>query len=168
MPITEARFDAGKSINANFVKKGRYKPPAAGIGRKRGVKNIVTQNVREIFQQFVLNNAAAAQDLYNRVAKRDPAKALTILTNLADFCIPRLARTEMTVTGAPLVSLSPITDAAEAASTYAAILGNSQFDLTLISFAPPQQAPITQASVVAEQPALPPDNVVTLWERIGK
>jgi len=66
------------------------------------------------------------------------------------------------------VSLSPITDAAEAASTYAAILGNSQFDLTLISFAPPQQAPITQASVVAEQPALPPDNVVTLWERIGK
>jgi hypothetical protein len=74
----------------------------------------------------------------------------------------------MTVSGDPLVSATPISDAAEAASTYAAILGNSQFDLTLISFAPPQQAPIQQESVVAVQPAPPQDNVVGIFERLGK
>jgi hypothetical protein len=163
---TQASFDAKKSINAGYLKKKR--PPSAGIGRKPGVKNIVTQNVREMFAQFVHNNAANVQVLFDRVAKRDPAKALTIYHNMADFVIPRLARTEVIPSGDPLVSLNPITDAAQAAATYASILGNTKFNLSVITFAPPHQTP---ESVVAEQgqiPSRPPDNVVGIFERLGK
>jgi hypothetical protein len=168
MPPTACeRFDAKKSINANFIKKVRYTPPNAGKGRSRGQKNIVTQSVREIFHEFVYRNAGNAQSLFDRVSKRDPAKALQILTNLADFVLPRLQRTEMTVAGSPLISPNPIANADEAAATYAAILGNTQFDLTVVRSAPPTQAPIPQDSVVAIQPA-PPDNVVGLFNRLGK
>ena len=167
---TQASFDSKKSINAGYIKKNR--PPAAGIGRKRGVKNVVTQNVREMFAEFVHNNDAKVQTLFDRVAKKDPAKALTIYTNLADFVLPRLQRTEIVPTGNPLVSPNPIADASEAAAVYASILGNTKFDLTVINFAPPQQAPvIPESSVVAEQPAPPmkaPDNVVSLFERLGE
>ena len=139
---THASDAARKSINFNSVKKNR-RPPNAGIGRKVGTKNLVTQSVREMFADFVAYNAANVQALFDRVSKKDPAKALTIFTNLADFVLPRLARTEVVNTGDPLVSLN-ITNDAEAAATYQSILGNTKFDLSKITFAPPH-------SVVAEQ-----------------
>ena len=40
-------------------------------------------------------NAEEAQDLFNRVAARDPAKALELLARLSEFVIPKLARTEL-------------------------------------------------------------------------
>jgi hypothetical protein len=103
---TQASFDAKKSINAGYLKKKR--PPNAGIGRKPGQKNVVTQSVREMFAEFVHHNAANVQSLFDRVAKKDPAKALTIYHNMADFVLPRLARTEVVASGDPLVSLNPI------------------------------------------------------------
>ena|ERR1700722_497298 len=171
-PTTSERPDPKKSINANFVKDKRGQHQAyqaqVGKGRKRGAKNIVTQSTREILHDFVLKNISSAQDLYDRVAKKEPAKALQILTNLCDFVLPRLARTEMNVVGDPLISPNPIADAGEAAAVYASILGNTKFNLSVITFAPPHQA--TEASVVAEQGQVPrpPDNVVGIFERVGK
>jgi hypothetical protein len=158
---TQGRFDSKKSINANYVRKYIRKPPSAGIGKAKGTRNTVNQSVREIFQEFVYRNASTAQELYEKVSKKDPAKALQILTNLADFVLPRLQRTEMTVGGSPLISPNPITDAAQAAATYASILGDTKINLNVITFAPPHQA--SDASVVAEQGqiASKPDNVVT-------
>lgn len=161
---TLERFDSKKSINANYVRKYIRKPPSAGIGKVKGTRNTINQSVREIFQEFVYRNASTAQELYEKVSKKDPAKALQILTNLADFVLPRLQRTEMTVAGSPLISTNPIANADEAAATYAAILGNTQFDLSLVRFAPPV---IAQESVITVQPA-PPDNVVDILERLGK
>jgi hypothetical protein len=70
-------------------------PPAAGRGRKRGVPNKTTRTVREIFTLFVEHNAESAQQLYERVAKRNPAKALEILARMSEFVLPRLQRTEL-------------------------------------------------------------------------
>jgi hypothetical protein len=167
---TQASFDARKSINSGYLKKNRPKPPHAGKGRKPGVKNVVTQTVREMFAEFVHHNAANVQSLFDRVSKKDAYKALQIYNSMADFVLPRLARTEMNVTGDPLVSLN-VTDPAEAAATYASIVGNTKFDLSRITFAPPHQA--TEASIVAEQGQVPsgprpPDNLVGIFQRLGK
>jgi hypothetical protein len=169
-PTTSERFDPKKSINANFVKEKRGQHQAylaqRGRGRPKGSKNLVDQSLREIVHDFVLRNISSAQDLYDRVAKKDPAKALQVLSNLIDFNIPRMARTEMNVSSDPLISPHPITSASEAAATYASILGNTKINLNVITFAPPQ---VPESSVVAEQGQIPSgprptDNVVDLFK----
>jgi hypothetical protein len=71
-------------------------PPNAGKGRPRGTPNKATRDVRTFFSAFVEANAEKAQALFDRVAARDPAKALELLARLAEFVIPRLARTDLT------------------------------------------------------------------------
>jgi hypothetical protein len=177
MTTTAQPSDAArKSINYNFTKSSQpRKPPHAGKGRYKGKTNLVNLSIREIFAEFVYKNASTAQELYEKVAKKDPAKALQILTNLADFILPRLQRTEMKMEGSSLVSQEPIADAAQAANIYVAILGNSNLDLTKVTFDPP----IPQESVVAVQPAADeiesgpepepyPTNVTSLYQRLGK
>ncbi|HEY2781986.1 MAG TPA: hypothetical protein VGI90_14480 [Steroidobacteraceae bacterium] len=144
------------NINANFIKQKPRYDISQHKGRAKGTKNLVNKTVREMFQEFVFKNASTAQDLYDKVARKNPEAALKILTNMADFVLPRLARTEMAVSGQALVSANPIASASEAAQVYAAILGSSKIDLTQIVFATPPQLPI-----VAEQGPRP-DNVVAL------
>ena len=71
-------------------------PPNAGKGRPRGSPNRATRDVRTVFSAFVEANAEKAQALFDRVASRDPAKALELLARLAEFVIPKLARTDLT------------------------------------------------------------------------
>ncbi len=64
-------------------------------GRKKGTPNKATATVRDVFSQFVEANAAKAQSLFERVAAEDPAKALELLARLAEYVLPKLARTEI-------------------------------------------------------------------------
>ena len=170
-----------KNINYNSKKSAKKKyanvignrqVPARPTGRPKGSQNVVKATVREMFANFVEHNAAGAQVLYDRVAKTSPAKALDLLTKMAEYVLPKLHRTEVSMEGSPLVTPNPISDANEAAATYAAILGNSSLDLTVITYSPPAQAPLADVSVVAVQEQSPPpptpDNVVSMWERAGK
>jgi hypothetical protein len=75
--------------------KPRYKPANAGKGRVKGVPNAVTKGAREIFSAFIEGNAAKVQELWDRVARKNPAKALAIYAKLAEFVIPKLQRTEL-------------------------------------------------------------------------
>lgn len=70
--------------------KTKRKPPAAGIGRKKGVPNKTTKTVREMYTAFVEHNAEKAQALFDRVARKNPAKALEILAKLSEFVLPKL------------------------------------------------------------------------------
>jgi hypothetical protein len=136
------------NINYNSGKRKKVKirlTPKSKGGRPKGSANKITKSVRQMFDEFVHHNAANAQSWIDRVAKRDPAKALTILNTMADFVLPRKARTEVVHSGDPLISLTPISDPAEAAATYQSLLGNTKFDLSKITFAPPE------SSVVSEQ-----------------
>jgi len=67
-----------------------------GGGSRKGVPNKVTREAREVFTEFVQRNALQAQKLWERVSKKDPARALELLAKLAEFALPKLARTEVT------------------------------------------------------------------------
>ena len=122
----------------------RKKPPAAGMGRRRGVRNRSSGSVREIFASFVQNNAAQAQELFDRVAKKNPAMALSLLAKLAEFVLPRLSRAELTLPPELLPKLSgdPIRDAQSAASAYLLVIGQPMADLDALIFEPPVNAPL--------------------------
>lgn len=75
------------------------RPPNAGKGRKAGVPNKATATARNVFAAFVEGNVGKVQGLWDKVAKKDPARALEIYGKLAEFCMPKLARTETTLDG---------------------------------------------------------------------
>jgi hypothetical protein len=72
-----------------------------GPGRPRGVPNQVTRDTREAFRLLVEDNADRLQGWLDRVGTKNPAKAAEILVKLAEFIVPRLARTE--VIASPLI-----------------------------------------------------------------
>lgn len=74
---------------------GKRKPPNAGKGRPKGSENKVTRDARALFATFVEKNASRAQALFDEVASEDPGKALDLLTKVAEFVIPKLARTDV-------------------------------------------------------------------------
>jgi len=74
----------------------KRKPPNAGKGRVKGVPNKVTSDVRKGFQLMVESSVPELQRWLRRVAIKDPARALSIVADMAEFCIPKLSRTEIT------------------------------------------------------------------------
>lgn len=75
-----SRFKKGESGNPN--------------GRKAGVPNKATTAVREAFSAFVEGNMHRVQELFDRVAEDDPAKALDILDRLSAYTTPKLKAIE--------------------------------------------------------------------------
>lgn len=63
-------------------------------GRAKGAPNKVTADVRAAFRMLVESNTSQMQAWLEAVAKEDPAKALDLMVKLAEYVIPRLARTE--------------------------------------------------------------------------
>ena len=70
-----------------------------GGGSRKGRPNVISATVRTALVAFVDNNAAGLQELYDRVAADDPAKALEIQARFYEFVLPKLARTETTLDG---------------------------------------------------------------------
>lgn len=142
-------------------KPPRRKPANAGKGRVKGVPNAVTRSVREIFQAFVEGNAAKVQELWDRVARHQPAKALSIYAKLAEFVLPKLQRTELSghVTGAVTEypaweDISPVA----AMQVYAEIMqiGKEPGDTRArdgVKFLPPKHSEDYYAGVRAEREA---------------
>ena len=87
-------------------KKGQSGNPAG----KRPGPNRATKNAREAIAQFVDGNAARLQGWLDQIAadpKHGPAAALRCVTDLLEFHVPKLARTELTgKDGATLVTHS--------------------------------------------------------------
>lgn len=85
----------------SFVKGQR---PPKGAGRPRGSANRVTVEMREALGMLLKRNTHNLDRWLDQVAngdpalgiKADPAKALDIVIRLAEYHIPKLARTEMT------------------------------------------------------------------------
>ena len=81
----------------------KRRPPAAGMGRIKGVPNKTTQNVREMIAMVAEENAPKFAEWLNTVAmgdgdkvKPDPAKAADLYLRAIEYHIPKLARTEVT------------------------------------------------------------------------
>lgn len=79
--------------------KGGYRE---GSGRPKGSPNKVTKEFRETVKQLLEDNAENVGIWLTQVAtgtddsKPDPKGALDILSKLAEFASPKLARTELT------------------------------------------------------------------------
>lgn len=64
-------------------------------GRPKGVQNKVTKETREAFKEFVEDNQEKFQGWIDRVAETNPAKAIELVSNLAEYVLPKLSRTEI-------------------------------------------------------------------------
>jgi len=71
-------------------------PPNAGKGRKKGVPNKATADVRAAIALFAESTVPQFQEWINRVAQEDPAKAADLFLKAIEYHIPKLARTEVT------------------------------------------------------------------------
>lgn len=83
----------------------KRKPPAAGMGRIKGVPNKTTQNVREMIAMVAEQNAPKFAQWLETVAlgdgdkvKPDPGKAAELYLKAIEYHIPKLARTEVSGT----------------------------------------------------------------------
>ena len=64
-------------------------------GRGKGTTNKVTKETREAFKEFVEDNQEQFQGWIDRVAETNPAKAIELVSNLAEYVLPKLSRTEV-------------------------------------------------------------------------
>lgn len=73
------------------------KPGERRGGRKPGVPNKATTNAREAFARLVDANVERVQGWLDQIATTDgPKAALDIFLKMAEFHVPKLARSEVT------------------------------------------------------------------------
>lgn len=97
-------------MDNKVVKSVKRIPPAAGMGRIKGVPNKTTQNVREMIALVAEQNAPKFAEWLQTVAlgdgkqvKPDPGKAAELYLKAIEYHIPKLARTEVSGTdGGPI------------------------------------------------------------------
>lgn len=73
------------------------RPPNAGKGRKKGVPNKATRDVREAVAELVQGNVENLQLWLEDVGRTNPARAFELVLKLMEYHIPKLARTELTL-----------------------------------------------------------------------
>jgi hypothetical protein len=86
-------------MNNKLLEDGERKlPPAAGMGRAKGVPNKSTAAVREAIAKMAEMNAPRFAMWLDEVAQKSPEKACDIYLRAIEYHIPKLARTEVTGT----------------------------------------------------------------------
>jgi len=76
-----------------FVKGGGRLPKS---GRAKGTPNKMTADIRTSIKLLSERNVLSFDALIDRVAKKDPARAMDLHLKVLEFNIPKLQRTEMT------------------------------------------------------------------------
>lgn len=74
---------------------GAIKPPNAGKGRKKGVPNKSTADVRATIAAVAAANAPKVSGWLARVARKDPGRATDLYLRLIEYHIPKLSRQEI-------------------------------------------------------------------------
>lgn len=69
-------------------------------GRAPGTPNKVTNEAREAIALFVNKNAHRLEGWLDQVAQDNPEKAFQLFQSVVEYHVPKLARTEQTLTGA--------------------------------------------------------------------
>lgn len=66
-------------------------------GRPKGVGNKSTEAIRTAFAMLVENNLSNMQDWLERTAQTNPHKALQVMSDLAQYSLPKLKQVDATV-----------------------------------------------------------------------
>lgn len=77
----------------------KRRPPNAGKGRKKGVPNKLTADVREAIATLAQANVGRCQAWLDRIAVDDPDKAFDLYLKMLEYHVPKLARSEHTGEG---------------------------------------------------------------------
>jgi len=72
--------------------KGTPKPK--GSGKKKGTENKATKDIKEAYRQLIEKNLDNMTKWLETIAYKDPAKAINIISELSEYVIPKLARSE--------------------------------------------------------------------------
>ena len=64
-------------------------------GKTKGTPNKVTQDIRDAYQKLIEDNLDNLTLWLESIAEKDPEKAIRILSDLSEYVIPKLARTEI-------------------------------------------------------------------------
>lgn len=70
-----------------------------GPGRPKGSQNKATAAVRDAFATLVEANLPKLQDALDAVYEKDKAKFVDLFLGLSEYVLPKLARTETTLSG---------------------------------------------------------------------
>lgn len=76
-------------------------------GRAAGVENKTTKDIRKAYQMLIEDNIPNLKEWLNRIAKKNPAQAIMILSELSEYVLPKLSRTDITSDGKPLSAEIP-------------------------------------------------------------
>ncbi len=64
-------------------------------GRQKGTPNKATGRLREAFTELLVGNMGKVQELLDKVAEKNPQKALELLLKLSEFALPKLRAIEV-------------------------------------------------------------------------
>jgi hypothetical protein len=64
-------------------------------GKKKGTPNKATTEIKVAYKNLIENNLDNISTWLEQVAEKNPDRALSILIDLSEFVVPKLARTEM-------------------------------------------------------------------------
>jgi hypothetical protein len=79
--------------SSTTFKKGEAK------GRPKGVENKTTRDIKEAFKNLIEMNLDNMTIWLKKVAAKNPAQALFIISNLAEYTTPKLARSQVEHSG---------------------------------------------------------------------
>jgi hypothetical protein len=91
-------------VRGRPFKKGETRP--AKSGRKKGTPNKITQDGRTVLAALIDDKMPKASKAWDRVLKKDPARALEILGKLGEYVMPKLARTEHSGVGGGAIPIA--------------------------------------------------------------
>ena len=64
-------------------------------GRQKGTPNKATARLREAFTGLLEGNISRVQELFDKVAEKNPQKALELMLKLSEFVLPKLRAIEV-------------------------------------------------------------------------
>ena len=82
-------------------------------GKQKGTLNHTTRDIKEAYKQLIERNLDNLTGWLEIIAEKDPKKAIRILSDLSEYVVPKLARTDVTSGDKPLKSILNITVSSE-------------------------------------------------------
>lgn len=83
----------GKQMNPHPIDNGMTQK--AGPGRKKGVPNKTTREIREALQYMVEKQLDKLEDAFNKVYEQDPGRFLALYERFCNFVLPKQQSVEI-------------------------------------------------------------------------
>lgn len=76
-------------------------------GKKKGSQNKVTKDIKEAYRLLIESNIPNLTKWLETVAEKNPAQAIMIISELSEYVVPKLSRTDLTSGDKPITSSLP-------------------------------------------------------------